>query len=130
MGFMEPEITRDLFVAIDGAHGITNVPADVLNAACLAGLRKRAAGSSRTEFNASELDSATLRRVAEFYDGPADSIESVALVEGIFARLTAPGYLDATDWNGPFESERAAREFLAETYGLDEGDDMDAEDEA
>jgi hypothetical protein len=38
---------------------------------------------------------------------------------GIYARLSAPGYLDCTDWSGPFESIRHAEEYLVETY-LDE----------
>lgn len=36
---------------------------------------------------------------------------------GYFARLSAPGYLDCTEWNGPFETELEAEEYLVEMYG-------------
>lgn len=35
---------------------------------------------------------------------------------GWFARLSMPGYLDATDWIGPFDSEKDALEELNNTY--------------
>ena len=46
--------------------------------------------------------------------------------EGLFARLSAPGYLDCTAWGGPFESPAAAAEHLCALYG-DDTDDGDAE---
>jgi hypothetical protein len=48
-------------------------------------------------------------------------------VRGWFARLSAPGYLDATDWWGPFDSESEAREYIAENYDVDphSGDPLD-----
>ncbi len=36
---------------------------------------------------------------------------------GWYARLSAPGYLDSTDWTGPFDSEKEAHAFLNEMYG-------------
>ncbi len=36
---------------------------------------------------------------------------------GWFGRLSAPGYLDSTDWSGPFDSEKEAQAFLNEMYG-------------
>ena len=35
---------------------------------------------------------------------------------GYGARLSAPGYLDCTDW-GVFDTEQEAKEYLEETYG-------------
>jgi methionyl-tRNA synthetase len=37
---------------------------------------------------------------------------------GWWARLSAPGYMDATDWSGPFDSEAEAKAALAEEYDL------------
>jgi len=34
------------------------------------------------------------------------------------SRLSAPGYLDSTEWEGPYDSEKEALEALAETYSL------------
>ena len=36
--------------------------------------------------------------------------------KGYYARLSAPGYLDCTEWAGPFGSEYKAAEYLVETY--------------
>ena len=35
----------------------------------------------------------------------------------IYARLSAPGFLDCTDWSGPFQSVEEAAQHLIETYG-------------
>jgi hypothetical protein len=43
-------------------------------------------------------------------------LENVTIRVGIGARLSAPGYLDCTEWT-VFETEREAREYLAEMYG-------------
>jgi hypothetical protein len=40
------------------------------------------------------------------------------LEEGaIYARLSAPGFLDCTDWSGPFQSVEEAAQHLIDTYG-------------
>jgi len=35
----------------------------------------------------------------------------------IYARLSAPGFLDCTDWSGPFQSVEDAAQYLIDTYG-------------
>ena len=37
---------------------------------------------------------------------------------GWYARLSAPGYMDCTEWSGPFASEEEALADLVETFGL------------
>jgi hypothetical protein len=37
-------------------------------------------------------------------------------VEGWFARLSAPGYLDCTDWDGPFKTREEAYAQLCKTF--------------
>lgn len=40
--------------------------------------------------------------------------EDVETLFGWFCRLSAPGYMDCTDWSGPYESEEeAAQELLS-----------------
>jgi ribosomal protein L40E len=39
-------------------------------------------------------------------------------VTGWFARLSSPGYLDRTDWIGPYGTEREAKVGLAEAYDI------------
>ena len=36
-----------------------------------------------------------------------------------FGRLSAPGYLDCTDWSGPFDTEKEAMDYLIELYDLE-----------
>ena len=38
---------------------------------------------------------------------------------GWFGRLSAPGYLNGTDWAGPFDSEAEAMECLSDPYDGD-----------
>jgi hypothetical protein len=35
---------------------------------------------------------------------------------GWFCRLSAPGYLDCTDWDGPFETLEEAKEHITNTF--------------
>lgn len=44
--------------------------------------------------------------------------EKIETLMGYGARLSAPGYLDCTDW-GIFSSKREAMEYLIEMYGSD-----------
>ena len=44
------------------------------------------------------------------------SPEDVETLFGWFARLSAPGYLDATDWLGPYDTEEEAAEALLDAY--------------
>ena len=38
-------------------------------------------------------------------------------VPGWYHRLSAPGYLDCTDWSGPFQFRADAEEDCADVYG-------------
>jgi len=50
---------------------------------------------------------------------------------GWFARLSAPGYMDCTEWAGPFATEEEARDYIVETYEVDpdSGDELNDDDE-
>jgi hypothetical protein len=48
-------------------------------------------------------------------DGDVVSIERTS---GWWSRLSAPGYLDCTDWQGPYKTEREALIDLAETHDV------------
>jgi hypothetical protein len=45
----------------------------------------------------------------------AERIEDESV--GWLCRLSAPGYLDCTEWGGPFETEESAVEAIVELYG-------------
>jgi hypothetical protein len=53
-------------------------------------------------------------------------------VSGWFARLSAPGYMDCTEWSGPFESEQEAKEHIRDMYDVDPdtGEELDDTDAA
>ena len=49
-------------------------------------------------------------------------------LEGWFARFSAPGYMDCTDWSGPYDSELHAMRELDEQYGPVEDEDLEGTD--
>ncbi len=91
MPFMEPEILHGHWYKMEGDNGTMYVwGMDV--------------------WNHNELDS--------YYDGTLDEEETTTVL-GYGARLSAPGYMDCTDWC-VFDTEKEASEYLQETYDLDE----------
>ena len=98
--FMQPEVEHAEYWEVSANHGETHiVPADVCPAA---------------------------GDLAHYVEGRIDHDEfdhpTVELKTGWLARLSAPGYMDCTDWTA-HETEDEAYEYLAETFGDDEDDD-------
>lgn len=81
----------------------------------------------RTELVPGDLvgNEPTLADFRDYVEGAPQSFEPVS---GYFARLSAPGYLDATEWSGPFDTLEEAQADLRDTYDVDPetGDDLDA----
>jgi hypothetical protein len=50
-----------------------------------------------------------------YYESAPDDGDDDA-ISGWWCRLSAPGYLDCTDWHGPFDTEDDAIEYLIDTY--------------
>lgn len=48
-----------------------------------------------------------------------------------WARLSAPGYMDCTDWDGPHDTEQAARDAIQRAYDVNPttGEDDDEQDD-
>ncbi len=91
--FMEPEITgKERWAEVDTNCGTEWVPIEQLGITLPDGM---------------EL----LRAYLE-----GNRVFSVQEREGYGARLSAPGYLDCTDW-AVFDTEEEARAYLGETYG-------------
>lgn len=108
--FMQPSITRKLdWVELDGTHGSTFVS--------LEDVGKYETDSEDEDANAE----AELAHYAAYYEG---KIESINYVSGFGARLSAPGYMDCTDWT-VFSTRQEAEQYLVDTYG----DDIDTNDE-
>jgi hypothetical protein len=117
MAFMEPQIEQGQWYEIDTDNGITFIPADIVNKA----------------------DGLTIGQSADMADASWETVEelirpycqanpqSVKLIEGWGARLSAPGYLDCTDWT-VFETEQEARDYLRDELGADDTDDDESDD--
>tara|TARA_R110002110_G_scaffold59600_1_gene168437 strand:+ start:405 stop:1067 length:663 start_codon:yes stop_codon:yes gene_type:complete len=48
-----------------------------------------------------------------------DTLHEITMTQGWCSRLSAPGYVDCTDWLGPYESIEQATEALDEVYGAE-----------
>lgn len=73
-----------------------------------------------TQYNGIVSESVCHFTVAEFAAHYGVSKKSVEVIRHKwFARLSAPGYLDCTEWTGPFDSEDDAMAYLEDMYGED-----------
>jgi len=50
-------------------------------------------------------------------ENPGEGYRDCGPSRGWYCRLSAPGYLDCTDTDGPFKTEAEAEEHLIEMYG-------------
>lgn len=62
---------------------------------------------------------------------PGDTCEVEGDATSVFVRLSAPGYMDATEWDGPFATLEEARDHVRDLYDVDpdSGEDLDDGDE-
>jgi hypothetical protein len=60
-----------------------------------------------------------MQPVAEYLDASEarEFTDDTTASAGWYSRLSAPGYLDCTDWSGPYETESEALEALYEMFG-------------
>lgn len=56
-------------------------------------------------------------------DGNIACLECTPAEAGWYGRLSAPGYLDATDWHGPYKTSDEALREVMEFYEVDENGD-------
>lgn len=104
MAFMRPDIYLGYAYLVETTSGTEIVPADVVTVPRDADTVLR------------------LRVLAPYLTGAPDPGAIVSESFGYFARLSAPGYLDCTDWSGPYSSATEAEDALSEMYGDDSGD--------
>lgn len=103
MSFMQQQIAdKQTWLKIDGSNGTTYLPIDAL-------YQNRSAFLLLSE----EQQLATCQ---VYYEGEAESVE---LVSGYGARLSAPGYLDCTEWS-VFNTAAEAQAYLDEYYPEDD----------
>lgn len=102
MAFMKPEVYEGQYYEVSANHGETHiVPFDVVG--------------NMNQYAA----------LADYVEGEIDNPDdNTELCRGWLCRLSAPGYLDCTEWSA-FETEQEARDYLADMYGDDEDEDDD-----
>lgn len=110
MGFMEPDVEfMSMFSVLTTYCDSCLVPAELVSESP----------------SAEELQDYVEGTVRTREDGSPDAV----LLKGWFARLSAPGYLDCTDWMGPYDTEEEAINELTEFYELDEDEESEDEEE-
>lgn len=122
MSFMQLSSYTGKYWTIETPNGNTFLPCDYVGTL---GLNVEDSISYRfpTEQEKRETNAKQPRNpFSEYVD--SDIVYSAALCDGMLCRLSAPGYMDCTDWT-PCESEEDALEQIAELYG----DDDDSGDE-
>jgi hypothetical protein len=62
--------------------------------------------------------------LADYTEGEPDPA-TVQLIDGWCGRYSAPGYLDCTDWCGPFDTRKEAREETIRLYGNEDAEGRD-----
>lgn len=139
MSFMQRQVEHGLWYVVETNDGTAIVPADVVS---VPHIEKGAGDYDEDSFIAWHIDQLpdeatdTEREIAEsqgenewsevvaalrdFVTGR--KVQSVELREGWGARLSAPGYMDCTDWS-VFDSEEEAEAYLEETFGEEDDDE-------
>ncbi len=110
MAFMQQQILYGTWIEAETSDGTDFIPADF--------------GPVSLDLNKTyDDDSENWDEIcAALRDYVRADLQEVKLIEGYGARLSAPGYMDCTDWS-VFASEKEAREYLVEMYGDDEEDE-------
>lgn len=125
MGFMQRQVQHGKWLEVDTRNGMDIVPHDLVGD--LPGLTQP--GDELEWEHVGGEDRATILNAVSLYVGSisldqhSDSgIVWLRLKEGWGARLSAPGFMDCTEW-AIFDSEQEAKDYLEETYGDDEEED-------
>lgn len=109
MGFMIPVAERMVMYHVETNAGTELVPEDVCGA---------------LEHESQDpLCADCVETLLPYLEG--NRVEGYEPKEGWYGRLSAPGYLDATHWDGPYRSADEALDAVKEFYEVDDnGDDL------
>lgn len=114
MPFMQPQVYSCDYWQLDTNNGTTILPADVCGTLGLS------LGDSI------EFGSPHINPFRDYVEGGC--VDSALLCNGFIGRMSAPGYMDCTDW-GAYETEQEAIDDLKEMYGDDEETDEETDEE-
>lgn len=100
MSFMQRQVIEADYCEVETTHGTFIIPAEAYSDKPVGFVDKELLGA--------------------FYSGELIGDEMLAEIQhGWIARLTAPGYLDCTEWSA-FKTKEEAERWLDEFYGDDE----------
>jgi hypothetical protein len=90
--FLSPYVTLDTFVVVDTNCGSFSFPAELVGENLLA----------RVQDEDAILTNEEQKELLQYTAGY--TFFSAEVKTGYFSRLSASGYLDCTDWNGPYDT--------------------------
>lgn len=112
MAFMKPQVYFDQYYHVETNIGSEIVPADLISLPFAVNFK---AGGYFDPYH--ECFPSLARALTPYCEGT--SISNVQPRQGFLARMSAPGYLDCTEWS-VHATEQKARDFLFEMYGDDD----------
>jgi hypothetical protein len=118
MSFMQRQITRkQTWIKVETTHGT-----EFLDAVSL-GLNLRDSQTATHPLTDKERETA----ISKLSDCCEGTVQEWGTIRGYGARLSAPGYMDCTEWS-IFDTELEAEAYLDDIYGDDEDEPEDSED--
>ena len=112
--FMHPAIEHGEYFEVETENGTEIVPADVVCRLPFA-VKFEAGGHWDASEDVPGWD-ALERAISPYVEG--SSIQTISPKIGWLARMSAPGYMDCTDWTA-HDSEAEAMAYLVDNYGND-----------
>ena len=112
MPFMQRQITnKQSWVQVETTHGTVSLPAYDL------GLNIRDSQTATHPLTSKQREE-IISQLSEYCEGTVQEWETI---QGYGARLSAPGYMDCTEWS-VFDTVEEAQEYLDEYYPEDDED--------
>lgn len=127
MSFMEHDVQYGVWIEVDGPNGTEFIPGDLVSLPEYEDYARPDDLPDDAEWP--DQDEAWLAAAFEACKEYTENREAYRIEArtGWGARLSAPGFMDCTEWS-VYDTEDEAREALVEMFG-DEDQDDDAEDE-
>ncbi len=111
MSFMQKQIVSTNWLEIETSNGTVFLPEDMAPQTAI-----DFCDSIGELHEPDELPSTVKCDLLEWTDcNDANDIESVERITGFGCRLSAPGYMDCTEWS-VFKTEKEAENYLSEMY--------------
>ncbi|MEK6832731.1 MAG: hypothetical protein AABY32_01675 [Nanoarchaeota archaeon] len=106
---MEKQVEYGTWIEVNTNCGISFFPADLLDNKDIIYLKNNP--------DVDDIPNQLIDKIKQYIEG--NEIWTVEVTDGYGARLSAPGYMDCTEWS-VFETEQEAIDYIDEFYGDDE----------